>query len=68
MIPYNAVKKLNEATPLTPVKYLNRALDNKLVEAARTEALARVYAAALVNGTIPPREAVQNFINLMSGQ
>ena len=51
---------------MTPQQYVYN--PHAEVQAARTEALARVYAAALVNGTIPPREAVQNFINLISGK
>ena len=49
---------------MTPRQYVSNPYAE--VRAARTEALARVYAAALVTGTIPPREAVQNFINLMN--
>jgi hypothetical protein len=48
---------------MTPQQYVTNPYTELTVRAARTEALARVYAAALVNGTIPPREAVQDLMS-----
>ena len=53
---------------MTPQQYVIDPYVELAVQAVRTEALARVYAAAVMRGAANPQAFVQNFINLMSGQ